>query len=91
MKIAFFIDNMSMGGAQRVVSVLSSHFAKKGHAVTIVVRQDTFRIAYSLDPSVKVIYFSQKKEELLPTKLSFHGARKFLSAHSDTFAEMNAY
>ena len=91
MKIAFFIDNMSMGGAQRVVSVLSSRFAKEGHEVSIVIRQASFGIAYVPDPTVKSVILEREVADLPLAKLTFHRARKFLAQHSDTFADVNTY
>lgn len=91
MRIAFFIDNMSMGGAQRVVSVLSSHLAAEGHEVSIVIRQAHFGIAYTPDSAVKIVILEKETADLMPVKLSFHNARKFIAKHSDTFSEINIY
>ncbi len=58
MKIDFVIGAMQGGGAERVVSLLSNHFAENGHQVRVI----TFygKDAYDLHPKVKRIRFHKK-------------------------------
>lgn len=53
-KITFFIGSLEEGGAERVVSHLTSYFADKGHEILLVVyhNRETF---YQIDPRVQVV------------------------------------
>ena len=53
MKIMFFIPTMQSGGAERVISVLSNHFAKMEHQVVICSIND-YGCCYELDGRVKL-------------------------------------
>ncbi len=60
MKICFFIDTMTCGGAERVIANLSNYLVKLNYDVTILTLLDR-ECAYSLDD--KVIYKSLKIKE----------------------------
>lgn len=60
----FFIDSLSGGGAERVVSVLGQEFINRGIGVTIVMMRRR-PIAYSLPSQIKLIY----ADELTVTSL----------------------
>ena len=60
MNICFVIDDMSTGGAQRVVSVLANEFAKQGHTVRILVWQDKENLSYELENGVKPVFLSKE-------------------------------
>ena len=53
MKIVFYISSLKAGGAERVVSRLSSQLVKKGYDVSIVTLWDKLHDFYPLDPAVK--------------------------------------
>ena len=55
-KIIFFLPNLSSGGAERVVSILSRELSKKGYNVSIAVLNDNNR-AYAIEDSVSVVIF----------------------------------
>lgn len=64
-KILFFIPTLSNGGAERVVSILSSEFAKIGHDVKIVVFNDE-DISYELNKNVSVVrlFYNEKTQNI---------------------------
>lgn len=49
----FFIGTLCNGGAERVVSILASHMAKKGMPVEVLTYYDR-PVSYELDPNVKL-------------------------------------
>lgn len=53
MKITLFISSLKAGGAERVLSNLANHWAKKGNDVTIVTTWPIEKDFYSLDSRVK--------------------------------------
>lgn len=58
-KITFFIGTMARGGAERVISILANHYAKKGWKVEIVLLlQNTVR--YELNSKITIINLSRK-------------------------------
>lgn len=54
-KIAFFIDSLNQGGAQRVVSILSRQYAELGIPVEIVLYYDQTPF-YDIHPAVQITY-----------------------------------
>lgn len=54
MKIAFILPNISSGGAERVVSILSASLVEKGYDVDIVLLYDG-KIQYEIDQRVKIV------------------------------------
>jgi len=61
MKITFLISDMSVGGAQRVVSLMANHWAAAGHAITIVTVSDTPSF-YPLEPEIEWIGLGLQRE-----------------------------
>src|SRR5690606_7825466 len=55
MKIALFTYSLRAGGAERVVSHMASHWAKKGHDVTVLTLESVERDFYPLNPAVQRI------------------------------------
>ena len=56
MKIVFFTENMSKGGAQRVISVLSNYFCENGNDIRIVLTDRRDDIAYALNNKIRVVF-----------------------------------
>ena len=54
-KIAFFIDSLGGGGAERVVSVLSAELSARGYAIDILM-QNKRPIAYTLPGNITLYY-----------------------------------
>ncbi len=54
MKILFVTSSMGFGGAERVISVLSSELAHRGHEVGIYMTKGTKECVYPLDDAVKL-------------------------------------
>ena len=52
-RIAFFLGSMGTGGAERVISILSNDYAKRGWTVDICVLLKN-EVAYSLDDRIKI-------------------------------------
>lgn len=59
MKIMFFIGDMKRGGAERVISILANHYAKKNWQVEIVFLLGSSN-KYELDKRVKIINLSRQ-------------------------------
>lgn len=54
--IAFLLSDLSAGGAQRVASILCSHWVENGHQVTIITFEDKDQKSfYDLHPDINVI------------------------------------
>jgi len=56
-KITFILGSMSRGGAERVISILSRHYAEQGYATDIIVLLSP-RVEYELHPTTRLIDFS---------------------------------
>ncbi len=54
MKITFFIGSMSNGGAERVISLLANHYAKKDWDVEIALLLEN-KVGYTLDNRIKIV------------------------------------
>ena len=63
-KIAFYIDNMNRGGAQRVMTNLCEYYAKKGTQVILINDYPSMggKPIYSLSNSIKRVYLQEKYE-----------------------------
>lgn len=59
MKIHFVITDLSNGGAERVVSLVSNYFAEKSHHVRILLVQDD-KIDYEIRPEIEICYLKRK-------------------------------
>ncbi|HEX3095323.1 MAG TPA: glycosyltransferase family 4 protein [Candidatus Angelobacter sp.] len=53
MRLTLVIPSMERGGAERVMSILASSWAEKGHQVTLLTLRREVNPAYELHPSVK--------------------------------------
>ena len=56
-KITFILGSRGRGGAERVISILSDYYAKKGYQTDIIVLLKN-EVGYKLDESTRVIDFS---------------------------------
>ncbi|MBR4173017.1 MAG: hypothetical protein IKR46_01440 [Clostridia bacterium] len=65
MDIAFFTENMSEGGAQRVISVLANYLCNRGNDVKIVLLDNITDIAYRLDEKIDVVFDWRKGKKAL--------------------------
>jgi len=54
-KILFFIHSLEAGGAERVMSLLSTDWAERGHSITIATLTSSNKPFYKLHKSIKVI------------------------------------
>lgn len=54
-KVVFFTGAMARGGAERVISIISNHLAKKGWNVTIILLLKNIANGYELDKSIKIV------------------------------------
>lgn len=61
-KIAFHLNNLEQGGAERVVSTLANQFAAKGYEV-IVATEEKKENEFPLDPRVRRVIVGLKKED----------------------------
>lgn len=60
MKLAFFIDNMRDGGAQRVLSSVINHYANEGHCVNLYVAFTDPHV-FKIDSRVNIIHLLNEK------------------------------
>ncbi|WP_404429635.1 glycosyltransferase [Sutcliffiella horikoshii] len=58
-KIAFVLGGMGNGGAERVVSILANHYAKKGKSVDIITLLSS-NCTYQLEPNVRLISLARQ-------------------------------
>ena len=61
-KIAFHLNNLEQGGAERAVSTLANQFAAKGYEV-IVATEEKKENEFPLDPRVRRVIVGLKKED----------------------------
>ncbi|MEJ2061561.1 MAG: glycosyltransferase, partial [Gammaproteobacteria bacterium] len=54
-KIAFFIPDLHMGGAERVFLTLSKQLSARGYEVEIVLANKKGELLAEVDPSVKIV------------------------------------
>ncbi|HEY2115420.1 MAG TPA: glycosyltransferase family 4 protein [Candidatus Angelobacter sp.] len=52
MKLTLIISSLEQGGAERILSLLASAWAKRGTEVTLITFDDSEGVAYSLDPAI---------------------------------------
>ena len=60
MKISFFIGGMNRGGAERVISILANHYARKGWEVDIVLLLYP-EVQYELNEDIRIVDLSNGK------------------------------
>lgn len=57
MKIAFIVPSMGMGGAERVISIISDELIQRGHTVTIgMFFEEKLPVAYKLNENIGLEY-----------------------------------
>lgn len=61
-KIAFLVSKLGSGGAERVISVLATYFAKKEYDVTLFVFSEEAK--YAIDERIKVVKLSGNASKL---------------------------
>ena len=96
MNICFVIDDMSTGGAQRVVSVLANEFCRRGHTVRILIWQNNKNISYSLESGITPVFlsdqpFSENPLRRLWRTLLFKVITRLRPAKSDFRESVNHY
>lgn len=64
-KLAFVCDSMNAGGAERVISNLSSEFAGKNYSVSIITMSNDKTCFYEIDSSVKLINLASNKRKII--------------------------
>jgi glycosyltransferase involved in cell wall biosynthesis len=62
MKLAFVIFSLAEGGAERVMSVMASHWARKGETVSLVTLDATSSDAYPLGPQVHRVHLDASRQ-----------------------------
>jgi GalNAc-alpha-(1->4)-GalNAc-alpha-(1->3)-diNAcBac-PP-undecaprenol alpha-1,4-N-acetyl-D-galactosaminyltransferase len=76
-KIAFVLGGMGNGGAERVVSILANHYAKKGKSVDIITLLSS-NCTYQLEPNVRLISLANEgKSRKLQTIDWIKGIKKY--------------
>ncbi|HEV8494796.1 MAG TPA: glycosyltransferase family 4 protein, partial [Candidatus Angelobacter sp.] len=55
MRLTLVIPSMERGGAERVMSILASSWAEKGHEVTLLTLKREVKPAHELHPDVKLL------------------------------------
>lgn len=79
-RIVFFIGTLMEGGAERVISILSSYFAAHEYEVEILMYYDR-EVFYQIDPRVKIVSVEREVQGNLIRKIQW--LRKHLSAKAD--------
>ncbi|MBO4897226.1 MAG: glycosyltransferase family 4 protein [Clostridia bacterium] len=79
MRLAFISGNLTNGGAQRVISVVSSRLAERGHEVYLYVFSRGEK-EYGVSDKVYLTYMAQSKEEYekISSLKRFRNLREFL-------------
>lgn len=62
MRLLFFIQSLSAGGAERVTANLANHWARCGHVVTILTQASIDTDVYKLDSSVRRLSLETARE-----------------------------
>ena len=75
MKIVFTISQLSGGGAERVVALLSGEMAKRGHKVSIVTLLDC-PVVYEINPNVEHVCLKCTNSRVVGTFKQIIGLRK---------------
>ena len=69
MKITFMLGAMGRGGAERVISILSRHYAEQGHTVEICTILHS-NVEYEIDDKIKIVDLSRDevglKKDFIP-------------------------
>jgi GalNAc-alpha-(1->4)-GalNAc-alpha-(1->3)-diNAcBac-PP-undecaprenol alpha-1,4-N-acetyl-D-galactosaminyltransferase len=69
MHLALIISSLSPGGAERVMSALANHWARRGHKVSLITfSPPTEKPFYPLHPTIQLIQLNQTHAETSPFK-----------------------
>lgn len=78
MKVAFLLNNLSGGGAERVVVTLSNKLAQKGHTVDLVLARATGPFMASVSSDVRVIeLFGRRMLYAIPSLVWILNRKKY--------------
>lgn len=87
MHIAFFINSLRAGGAERVVSRLANYWAQNGRQVTVITLEDTESDFYTLHPDITRVVLNKAAQSgstiLLPWRVAtrlYHLRRALMKA-----------
>ena len=64
MKIAFVITNLSVGGAERVLSIVANNFANNGDDVKVIMLQDS-KLDYQVSEKINIQYIKRKNKGII--------------------------
>ena len=59
-KVLVFIDQMTIGGAARVTSIMANELVKYGYTVTIACDNIKYPIYYTINKDVRIVSFHKK-------------------------------
>lgn len=62
-KVGFIIGQMNSGGAERVISVISDKFIKKGYDVTLIIFRKS-NIDYNINPKIDIVELTNIKSKV---------------------------
>src|SRR5207302_4190989 len=85
-KISCVVTDLRAGGAQRVISSLANHWARRGRAITIVTLDGAASDAFELDPRVGrlrldlEVVSATTAQAVMHTLLKIRGLRRALAA-----------
>lgn len=69
-RIFFIVNNLSGGGAERVISIISNYLIKQDYQVTILMLRSD-KCVYALDPSIKLIKRENVKDNDALNQIKF--------------------
>ena len=75
-RVAFVIGSMGRGGAERVISILSNSYIKKGWQVDIIMLLEN-RVEYELSDQINVINFSTDESKIKSSRSWYVNLRKY--------------
>ena len=76
--IMFVTGSMSRGGAERVISILSDYYSRKGWKVEILMILHN-KIEYELHPNVKVVNVSKERSKIIDLLPLIRRVRKYVN------------
>ena len=79
-RIAFVLGSMKRGGAERVISILSNHYASKGWVVDIILLLSG-ECDYELDQKIRIISLAGTGSRLRQLPDWIFGIRKYLKEY----------
>lgn len=63
-KVLVFIDQMSIGGAARVTSIMANELVEYGYTVTIACDNIKYPIDYTINKNVRIVSFHKKRNSI---------------------------